>query len=196
MDEAKRKRRTAKAVLTRRDKTLRKRLKESRTVDEVMEAFHSMKAVFDDLVMKHREYAQLIQDDEAFEEEEKWLEESEDFYLQLEMGAKDYSKAAVENGKSASNNGKLVSDSGTSASENGKSVSDSRTSASESGKLVLESGLSEMESRTSDLESGESASGMESAKQSESLAVESGGIGVIDKHTKDSNRVRDRKLNN
>ena len=186
MDEAKRKRRTAKAALTRRGKTLRKKLKESRPVDEVMEAFHNMKAAFDDLVVKHEEYTQLIQDDEAFEEEEKWLEESEDFYLQLEMGAKDYSKAAVENEKSALDNGKSVSDSGTSALENGKVVSDSGTSASESGKSVLESGLSEVESGTTGLESGEGVSGMESAKQSDSLAVESGGIGVNDKHAKNT----------
>ena len=122
--------------------------------------------------MKHEEYTQLIQDDEAFEEEGKWLEESEDFYLQLEMGAKDYWKAAVENGKSASDNGKSVSDSGTSASESGKSV--------------LESGISEMEGGTADLESGESVSGMESAKQSESLAVESRGIRVNEKQVKDT----------
>ena len=180
MDEVKRKRRTAKAALTRRGKTLRKKLKESRPVDEVMEAFHNTKAAFDYLVVKHEEYTQLIQDDEA------WLEESEDFYLQLEMGAKDYSKAAVENEKRALHNGKSVSDSGTSALENGKSVSDSGTSASESGKSVLESGLSEVESGTTGLESGEGVSGMESAKQSDSLAVESGGIGVNDKHAKNT----------
>ena len=69
MDDAKRKRRTAKAALTRRGKTLREKLKESRPVDEVMEAFHCMKAAFDDLVVKHEGYTQLIQDDEAFEED-------------------------------------------------------------------------------------------------------------------------------
>ena len=92
LDEAKRKR-TAKAALTRRGNTLRKKLKESRPRDEIMEAFHGMKTAFENLVVKHEEYTQLIQDDEAFEAEEKWLEECEDFYLQMEIGAKDYSKA-------------------------------------------------------------------------------------------------------
>ena len=94
MDEAKRKRRTAKAALTQRGNTLRKKLKEGRPVDEItcMEAFHGMKTAFENLVVKHEEYTQLIQDDGAFEEEKKWLEECEDFYLQMEIGAKDYSK--------------------------------------------------------------------------------------------------------
>ena len=42
-----------------------------------MEAFHGMKTAFENLVVKHEEYTQLIQDDEAFEAEEKWLEEYE-----------------------------------------------------------------------------------------------------------------------
>ena len=95
MDEAKRKRRTAKAALTRRGNTLRKKLKEGRPVDEIMEAFHGMKTAFENLVIKHEEYTQLIQDDGAFDEEEKWLEECEDFYLQLEISAKDYWKTKI-----------------------------------------------------------------------------------------------------
>ena len=70
MDETKRKRRTAKAALTRRGNTLRKKLKEGRPVDEIMKAFHGMKTAFENLVIKHEEYTQLIQDNGAFEEEE------------------------------------------------------------------------------------------------------------------------------
>ena len=112
MDEAKRKRRTAKAALTRRGNTLRKKLKEGRPVDEIIEAFHDMKAAFENLVVKHEEYAQLILDDEAFELEEKWLEECEDFYLEMEICAKDYSKmkSALKGEKSGLDNGKSASD--------------------------------------------------------------------------------------
>ena len=67
MDDAKTKRRTAKAALTWRGNTLRKKLKEGRPVDEIIEAFHDMKAAFENLVVKHEEYAQSILDDEAFE---------------------------------------------------------------------------------------------------------------------------------
>ena len=55
MDEAKRKPRTAKAALTRRGNNLRKRLKEGRPADEIIEAFHDMKAAFENLVVKHEE---------------------------------------------------------------------------------------------------------------------------------------------
>ena len=141
LDEAKRTRRTAKAAFTRRGNTLRKKLKESRPRDEIMEAFHGMKTAFENLVVKHEEYTQLIQDDEAFEAEEKWLEECEDFYLQMEIGAKDYSKA-----KSVSKGEKSGLDSGKSASDNG-------TPVVESGKSGLESGTSELESGAKDSKS-------------------------------------------
>ena len=91
MDEAKRKKRTAKAALAHCGNTLRKKLKENRPIDKIMEAFDSMKTAFENLVVKHEEYTELIQE-AAFEEEEKWLEECKDFYLQMEIGAKDYSK--------------------------------------------------------------------------------------------------------
>ena len=73
MDEAKRKCRTAKAALTHRGNTLRKKLKDGRPVDKIIEAFHDMKAVFKNLVVKHEQYMISILDDEAFEQEEKWL---------------------------------------------------------------------------------------------------------------------------
>ena len=162
MDEAKRKRRTAKAALTRRGNTLRKKLKEGRPVDEIMEAFHGMKTAFENLVVKYEEYTQLIQDDGAFEEEEKWLEECEDFYLQMEIGAKDYSKT-----KSASKGEKSGLDNGTSASDN-------RTSVVESENSVLESGTSE-ESGAKD---SESVIEMEITKQTGNSAVQGKGISI------------------
>ena len=66
-------------VIFRSKKTLQKKLKENRPIDEVMKAFQSMKTAFDNLVVKHEEYAQMIPDDEVFEQEEKWLEKCEDF---------------------------------------------------------------------------------------------------------------------
>ena len=45
----------------------------------VMKAFQSMKTAFDNLVVKHEEYAQMIADNEVFEQEEKWLQKCEDF---------------------------------------------------------------------------------------------------------------------
>ena len=168
LDEAKRKQRTAKAALTRRGNTLRKKLKESRPVDEIMEAFHSMKTAFKNLVVKHEEYTQLIQDDEAFEKEEKWLEECEDFYLQMEVGAKDYSKLVLKSGKSGLDSGKSASDNGTPVVEGGKSV--------------LESGTSELESGAADLES---VIEMKTTKETEYSAIQGKGIGVNGKQAED-----------
>lgn len=140
MNEAKKKHRTAKAALTRHGNTLRKKLTESRLEDEIVEAFCKMKAAFKNLVLKHEEYPILIQD-EAFEQEEKWLEECKDFYPQMEISAKDYSKM------------KLASKGEKSGLGNGKSASDNGTSVMESEKSVLESGTSELESGAKDSES-------------------------------------------
>ena len=159
MDEAKRKRRTAKAALTRRGNTLRKKLKEGRPVDEIIEAFHGMKTAFENLVVKHEEYTQFIEDDEAFEQEEKWLEECEDFYLQMEIGAKDYSKSVSKDEKSGLDSEKSALDNGTPVVENEKSV--------------LGSGTSELESGAKD---SESVIEIEITKQAESSAVQSNGI--------------------
>ena len=139
LDEAKRKRRTATAALTRGGNTLRKKLKECTRVDEIVEAFHSMKTAFENLVVKHEEYTQLIKDDEVFEAEEKWLEECEDFFLEMEIYAKDYSKSGAKSGKSRL--------------DSGKSESDNGTMVVECEKTVMESGASELESGTKDLDS-------------------------------------------
>jgi len=141
LNEAKRKRRTAKAALTRRGNTLRKKLKEGRSVDEIIEAFHDMKAAFENLVVKHEECTQLMLDDKAFEQAGKWLEEYEDFHLAMKIGAKDYSKM-----KSALKCKK-------SGLDNGKSALDNGTSVVESEKSILESGTSELGSGAKDSES-------------------------------------------
>lgn len=161
MDEVKRKRRTVKAALTCDGNTLHKKLKECRPVDEIMEAFHSMKTAFENLVVKHEEYTQLIQDDEAFEAEEKWLEECEDFYLQMEICAKDYSKSVSKNGKSGLDSGKLASDNGTMVVEGEKTVLASEASDLESGAKDLDSVIE-----------------VETTKQTEDSGVQDKGIGA------------------
>ena len=100
MEEAKIKRRTAKAALTRQGKALRKKLSDHRPISETLEALNSVKAAFEDLVVKHEAYTQLIVEDEAFEQEEAWLEECQDFFLEIEMKAMDYANLATNNGKS------------------------------------------------------------------------------------------------
>ena len=49
------------------------------------------------MVAKHEEYVQHIEDDGAFEAEERWLDESQDSYLKLEITTNDYIKKIHEN---------------------------------------------------------------------------------------------------
>ena len=56
----------------------------------------------------HEAYTQLIVEDEVFEQEEAWLEECQDFLLEIEMQAVDYANLATNNGKSNVENGSVA----------------------------------------------------------------------------------------
>ena len=66
------------------------KLDHDRLLDEIQEAIQKVKEAYDDLVAKHDENTQKIEDDEAFQNEERWLEESQDMYLQIEKRANDF----------------------------------------------------------------------------------------------------------
>ena len=57
------------------------KLEHERPPEETTEAFNKIKHAYDNLVAKHEEYVQHIEDDGAFEAEERWLDESQDAYL-------------------------------------------------------------------------------------------------------------------
>ena len=61
LSEAKLRRRTAKAALTRISKTLRIKLQNDRPPGEITEALQKVKQAYNDLVVKHEEYAQNIE---------------------------------------------------------------------------------------------------------------------------------------
>ena len=97
LSQAKLKRRSAKALLTRSSKTLILKLEHERPPEEITEAFNKVKHAYDNLVAKHEEYVQHIEDDGAFEAEERWLDESQDAYLKLEITTNDYIRKIHEN---------------------------------------------------------------------------------------------------
>ena len=97
LSQAKLKRRSAKALLTRSSKTLIVKLEHERPPKEITEAFNKVKHAYDNLVAKHEEYGQHIEDDGAFEAEERWLNESQDAYLKLEITTNDYIRKIHEN---------------------------------------------------------------------------------------------------
>ena len=97
LSQAKLKRRGAKALLTRASKALTVKLQSERPPEEITEAFQKFKHAYENLVAKHEEYVQHIKDDGAFEMEERWLDESQDAYLQLEIKTNDYIRVIQEN---------------------------------------------------------------------------------------------------
>lgn len=96
LSQAKLKRRNAKALLTRSSKTLQVKLQHERPPEEITEAFHKVKHAYDNLVAKHEEYVQHTENDGAFEEEERWLDESKDAYLKVEIITKSYIKKCMK----------------------------------------------------------------------------------------------------
>ena len=69
--EAKLKRRTAKAALTRIGETLTQKIEGNRPAEEIAESLQNLKQAYTDLVAKHEDFARRIEDDEAFTNEEE-----------------------------------------------------------------------------------------------------------------------------
>ena len=82
-------RRNAKASLTRLGRALLHRITNQRSVDEEQETFANVEKLYD-LVQKHEKFTELIEEDEAFEVEEHWLEKCQRQFLDLESRAKEY----------------------------------------------------------------------------------------------------------
>ena len=97
--EAKLKRRTAKAALTRIGKALNQKIDGSRPAEEIAESLENLRQVFDGLVLKHEDYAGRIEDEETFTTEEAWMDDCQEEYLRLEGAAKDYLNAEQETKK-------------------------------------------------------------------------------------------------
>ena len=98
-EAAKIKRRTAKATLTRLSKTLRVKMEGTRPAEEITGTLQHFKEAWEDLAQKHTVYTELIDSDESFQQEEKWLETCMDDYLLLESTASDYLKLKMEKKK-------------------------------------------------------------------------------------------------
>ena len=49
-----------------------------------------LRSAFDNLVSKHEEYTNLLEDDEEFEKEELWIESCQSSFMKLDIDAKNY----------------------------------------------------------------------------------------------------------
>ena len=83
-------RRNTKAALTRAGKSLRHVIGSQRPREEVRETLLKLQNAFETLIVQHEEFAKLIEDDEEFEAQETWLEESQEFFMNLETDTKLY----------------------------------------------------------------------------------------------------------
>ncbi|XP_028413778.1 uncharacterized protein LOC114536622 [Dendronephthya gigantea] len=92
---AKLQRRAAKASLTRLGKALIHLCESKRPANEVSEYLVKIKDAFENVVSKHETYANLIVDDEAFANEEKWLDECQNYFLKTEIDAKSYIESVI-----------------------------------------------------------------------------------------------------
>ena len=90
--EAKLKRRTAKAALTRAGKNLTFLVDAERPIEEVKEALTKLHETFKRLEEKQEELENILEDAE-FEKEEAVMEECQQRYLHLSVQAKDYIRA-------------------------------------------------------------------------------------------------------
>ena len=61
-----------------------------RTANEVRDHLVRVKQAFENVVLKHEEYTNLIIEDEDFQTEEKWLDDCQNDFLKLDNEAKSY----------------------------------------------------------------------------------------------------------
>ena len=78
LKRAKTDRRTAKSAFTRAGKTVVHSVESNRPTEEVSKALAKLQGAYENLVEKHEAYAQLIEADEHYETEEKWLAECQE----------------------------------------------------------------------------------------------------------------------
>jgi len=90
LKEAKIARRNAKAAFTRTTKSLRCLIEKERPETEVRDALFKVQGAYETLIQKHEEFTKLIEEDEQFEEQEAWLEDSQYLFLALETDTKFY----------------------------------------------------------------------------------------------------------
>ena len=93
MDDAKKaklERRTAKAAITRAGNWLKNLVESERLGLEVNEALEKVNRAFDILVLKYESYTQLIEDDDVFEVDEKWMANCQNNLMGLEQMANEY----------------------------------------------------------------------------------------------------------
>ena len=79
-----------KSALTRCGRALTHLVEHKRPASEVKDGLIKVNNAFENLVTKHELYTNLLIDDKEFNKEESWLEESQSYYLKLDIDTKGY----------------------------------------------------------------------------------------------------------
>ncbi|XP_071827786.1 uncharacterized protein [Apostichopus japonicus] len=82
-------RRGAKAKFTRLGNALTYLIEGNRSRSEIDEAFCEVRSAYKVLQTKHEEYAEKVENEEEFQNEEKWMEECQNTFLKLQILQKD-----------------------------------------------------------------------------------------------------------
>ena len=80
----------AKAALTQCGRALAHLVEHKRLASKVRDALIKVNNAYENLVTKHELYTNLLTDDEEFNKEESWLEESQSYYLKFDIDTKGY----------------------------------------------------------------------------------------------------------
>ena len=102
-------RRTAKSAFTRAGKTVVHTVESKRPPDEVKKALVKLQGAYENLVAKHEEFTQLIDDDQEYETEELWLAECQETFMRLEVDSKMFIES-TEGKYSSGDTGKAIID--------------------------------------------------------------------------------------
>lgn len=89
------KRRNGKAALTRLGKVITVQISGNRSTEEVKKSLNLYELAYADLVSKHEDLTILIEEDELFETEERWLEDCQETFLRLKIDTEDYLKQYI-----------------------------------------------------------------------------------------------------
>ena len=87
LKKAKMKRRNGKAALTRLGKVIIVQMHGNRSNEEIKKALENYERAFSDLETKHEEVTLLVEDDEKFAEEERWIEQCQETFIRLKIKA-------------------------------------------------------------------------------------------------------------
>ena len=75
-------------AFTRAVKSLEHVIAKERPEGEMKDALGKLQRAFENLLSKQEEFTNLIEDDEEYDQEEKWLAECQDVFLETETRAK------------------------------------------------------------------------------------------------------------